>query len=220
MNKLKCATILNICLFALEVFAVGWMMSGISGGILSASKLSVLKLFTVDSNILLGIAALIAAIDEGKVLKGKKAEVSPGSYICKLIGTVSVSLTMLVTVFFLAPTTAATYGFFASFYYSNFFLHLFNPVMSIVIFLLFEKTDMISRKKIFTALIPVAIYEFYYALVAILHSSNGVIAEGYDWYGFFIGGIKSAVIVLPLILAISYGIGYTLWRLNRRKPVG
>ena len=66
MNKLKCATMLNICLFALEVFAVSWMISGISGGILSASRLSVLKLFTVDSNILLGIAALIAAIDEGK----------------------------------------------------------------------------------------------------------------------------------------------------------
>lgn len=215
MKKRRYAVILNACLFLLEVFAVVWMMSGISGGILSASRLSVLKFFTVDSNILMGIAALIAAVDEGRVLKGIKAEVSQGVYLFKLVGTVGVTLTMLVTVFFLAPTTAATYGFFASFYYSNFFLHLLNPVLSIIIFVLFEKTDKISRGQIFTALIPVAIYEIYYALAAILNSENGVISEGYDWYGFFIGGISSAFIVLPLILVISYCISYTLWRINR-----
>ncbi len=217
MKKIKTAFIMNICLFVLETFAIVWMMSGISGGILTASRLEMLKFFTVDSNILMGMIALIAAIDEWKVLKGKQSEIRVGSFVLKLIGTVGVTLTMLVTVFFLTPTTAKTYGFFALFYDSNFFLHLLNPILSLVVFLGFEKTTKIHFKHTFSGIIPMAVYAVYYITAALMHAENGVIADGYDWYGFFFGGVSSILFVLPLMLLITYAIGFVLWKLNRRK---
>lgn len=215
MNDLKKAYILNLCLFVLEVFAIGWMMSGLSGGVLSARKLATLKYFTVDSNILLGIAALIAAIDQRKVLRGEKGEVSLSTLILKLSGTFGGTLTMLVTIFFLGPTLGRTYGFFSLFEKSNFFLHLVNPVLGIVTFLCFEKSFRIAFRHTFTAIIPLVLYAVYYVIVTLSHTVNGVVAKGYDWYGFFFLGVKSAYIVLPVIIVISWLISFALWKLNR-----
>lgn len=214
-DKTKKAYILNICIFALEVFAVGWMMSGLSAGVLSAPRLSTLKYFTIDSNILMGIFALIAAFDQGRVLRGKKDEVSDEIYVLKLFGTVGVTLTMLVTIFFLGPTIGRTYGFFSLFEKSNFFLHLANPVLSIIIFLCFEKSTKIAFRHTFTGTIPMVLYAVYYVSETVRHMENGVIAKGYDWYGFFFLGIKSAFIVLPILFIITWLISAVLWRLNK-----
>ena len=54
-NTIRIAFIANIILTLLEIFSVSWMMSGISGGILSAAGLRVLKYFTVEDFCLLGI---------------------------------------------------------------------------------------------------------------------------------------------------------------------
>ena len=215
MNDLKKAYILNRCLFVLEVFAIGWMMSGLSGGVLSARRLATLKYFTVDSNILLGIAALIAAIDQRKVLRGEKGGVSLSTLILKLSGTFGGTLTMLVTIFFLGPTLGRTYGFFSLFEKSNFFLHLVNPVLGIVTFLCFERSSRIAFRHTFTAIIPLVLYAVYYVIVTLSHTVNGVVAKGYDWYGFFFLGVKSAYIVLPVIIVISWLISFALWKLNR-----
>ncbi len=110
MKKRKIAFALNLVIVVFTVIALVWMTSGIHAGLLAESKLAALKFFTVDSNILMGIASLIVAIDLWKVIKGKKDVLSIFSYVAALIGTVGVTLTMLVTVFFLAPTMAATYG--------------------------------------------------------------------------------------------------------------
>lgn len=217
MKRIKTAFVLNICIFLLEVFAIGWMMSGNSSGLLTAARLRTLRYFTIDSNILMGIVALLIGIDQWKVLKGKKNEVSASSYVLKLVGTASVTLTMLITVFFLLPTTAATYGYFALFAYSNFFLHLLNPIVSIVSFLCFEKTKKIAFKHTFTAIIPMLLYAVYYVGAAVSHAENGVIAPGYDWYGFFFAGLRSGIFVVPILILLTYGISFSLWKLNRRN---
>ena len=216
MKKMKVAFGLNVLIFMLELFAVIWMMSGKGGGILSGSRLSALKYFTVDSNILLGITAIIAAIDEKRVLDGKKSGVSTSTLIAKLVGTVGVTLTMIVTVFYLVPITAAAYGVFALFTYSNFFLHLLNPILAIITFLFFEQTDCIAFRHTFTGIIPMLIYAVYYVSVALAHSSDGRVLKGYDWYGFFAFGTESAVIIVPILILLTYGISFLLWKLNRR----
>ena len=214
-DDLKKAYIMNICIFVLEVFAVTWMMSGLSGGVLTSSRLATLKYFTIDSNILMGIFALIAVFDQRKVLNGKKDEVSVRTYVLKLVGTVGVTLTMLVTIFFLGPTMGKTYGFFSLFEKSNFFLHLVNPVLSIIVFLCFEKSTKIAFRHTFTGTIPMILYAVYYVAETVRHMENGAIAKGYDWYGFFFLGIKSAFIVLPILLIITWLISAALWKLNK-----
>ncbi len=216
MKKMKVAFGLNVLIFMLELFAVIWMMSGKGGGILSGSRLSALKYFTVDSNILLGITAIIAAIDEKRVLDGKKSGVSTSTLIAKLVGTVGVTLTMIVTVFYLVPITAAAYGVFALFTYSNFFLHLLNPILAIITFLFFEQTDKIAFRHTFTGIVPMLIYAVYYVSTALAHSSDGRVLKGYDWYGFFAFGTESAVIIVPILILLTYGISFLLWKLNRR----
>ena len=215
MKDLKRAYILNICIFALEVFSIGWMWSGLSGGVLTASKFTALKFFTVDSNILMGIAALAAFIEQNKILKGKKANASTGTAVFKLSGTVSVTLTMLITMFFLAPNAVKTTGFFSLFAYSNFFLHLVNPVLSIIVFVCFEKSRAIPFRHTFTGTIPLVLYAVYYIYEVLTHMTNGIPARGYDWYGFFIREISSVFIVLPILLLLTYGISFVLWKLNR-----
>ncbi len=217
MKKHKTAFILNICIFFFIAFAVIWMMVGDSSGPLMATGLNVLKYYTVDSNILMGIFALIAAFNEWKVLKGKQAEIPASCYTLQLTGAVGVTLTMLVTVFFLLPTTIEKLGPFALFYGCNFFLHLVNPILSIICFVCFEKTDRIPFRMTFAGIIPMAIYAVYYVTVTLTHVRNGVIMPGYDWYGFFFAGASSVIIVVPILVLFTWGIGLGLWKLNRRN---
>ena len=124
---------------------------------------------------------------------------------------------MLVTIFFLGPTLGRTYGFFSLFEKSNFFLHLANPVLSIVVFLCFEKSTKIAFRHTFTGIIPMVIYAVYYVSETVRHMENGQIAKGYDWYGFFFLGIRSAFIVLPILFIITWLISAVLWKLNKTK---
>lgn len=216
MSNPKKAFYANICLFLLEVFAVGWMMSGISGGVFTGARIRALRYFTVDSNILMGMIALLAAVDERKIIKGEKQDLSALIYTLKLAGTVGVTLTMLITIFFLAPKSAATTGYFSLFYNSNLFLHLVNPLFSIVSFLLFEKTDRIPFRDTFAGVIPMILYAVYYVEEALRHSKDGAIAAGYDWYGFFFDGVRSVVTVLPVMVLLTYVISLVLWKWNRK----
>ena len=216
-NTIRIAFIANIILTLLEIFSVSWMMSGISGGILSAAGLRVLKYFTVDSNIFLGFASGIAAIEEYRVLKGKKEEVSHFICLLKLSATAAVTVTMLVTVFFLEPTMGRYFGYLALFAHSNFFLHLFNPLAAIVTWVCFERNDMLVSKDALLAAIPTLLYAIYYVIEVLTHTVNGVIQPGYDWYGFFVLGLKSAVIVLPVFVLFTCLVNLVLYRVGKRK---
>ncbi|MCR5135782.1 MAG: hypothetical protein K6C12_01600 [Oscillospiraceae bacterium] len=212
----KKACILNILLFLLVLFSIIWMMSGITKSALSISGFSSLRYFTVDSDILLGILSLAAAVDEWRVWKGGKTEVSTRTLVLKLVATVGVSLTMLVTVFFLAPTTFRQYGWFGMFKGSNFFLHLVNPILAIAVFLRYEGSGRLPFAHTFTAFVPMLLYAVYYLAETLSHVENGVIAKGYDWYGFFFNGVSSAWIMVPLLIAVTYAISFALWRLSVR----
>ena len=115
MEKLRTAYRLNLIIVFFVLISTLWMMSGITGGPLSAGKLAMFRFFTVDSNILMGIIALLAALEQRKVLKGRKERVCPATYVLLLTGTVGVTLTMLVTIFFLEPTMAPQFGLFGLF---------------------------------------------------------------------------------------------------------
>ena len=196
----------------LELFSVTWMMSGLSKGILSGGGWRVLKYFTIDSNIYLGVVSLAAALHFYDVHKRKKNEASMIIYRLKLSGTAAVSVTMLVTVFFLEPTMGRYFGYFALFANANLFLHLLNPLAAIATWICFERNDALSRKDVLLTTLPTLLYAIYYAAEVLLHSENDIIQSGYDWYGFFAWGLKSAVIVLPLFLVFTYLVCFALYK--------
>ena len=83
-------------------------------------------------------------------------------------------------------------------------------------FVCFEKTNQIDFIYTFAGIIPMLIYAVYYLAAALSHTQNGMIAKGYDWYGFFFAGTRSVVIVVPIIVLLTYGISAVLWKWNRK----
>ena len=144
-----------------------------------------LKYYTVDSNILMGIAALMTAIAQRRVIRGQAAEVPEAVQILKLAGTVSVTLTMLITIFFLGPTIGRVYGFFSLFANSSLFLHLINPLVAIAVFAWLERPGRIPKGKILWGIVPTVAYAIYYVALTLSHVAGDRIAKGYDWYEFF-----------------------------------
>lgn len=76
MKSYKISYILNMIIFILVIFSLTAMITGLEflgeGMILSANKIEVFKFFNVDSNILAGIASILFALSDYKVIKGKK----------------------------------------------------------------------------------------------------------------------------------------------------
>lgn len=217
MKRFRIAYILNLCLSLLEVLAPIWMSSGLVGGVLTTSGAEMFKFFTIDSNVLMGVIALFTALQLRQVIRGQREDLSTACYVWYLAGTVGVTLTMLVTVFFLEPTMAPQFGLFALFAGSNFLLHLFNPLLAIVAFTVYEKTRKIPFRHTLTGIVPMVLYAVFYVANCMRHAVNGMVDIAYDWYGFLAGGVKTVWIVIPVIFLFTWLISVALWRLNRRK---
>lgn len=217
LKRFRIAYILNLCLALLEVLAPIWMSSGLVGGVLTTSGAEMFKFFTIDSNVLMGVIALFTALQLRQVIRGQREDLSTACYVWYLAGTVGVTLTMLVTVFFLEPTMAPQFGLFALFAGSNFLLHLFNPLLAIVAFTVYEKTRKIPFRHTLTGIVPMVLYAVFYVANCMRHAVNGMVDIAYDWYGFLAGGVKTVWIVIPVIFLFTWLISVALWRLNRRK---
>lgn len=214
---MKRAYILNVITAVLVLFAVLWMFSGIQFGYidpdLQSFRFRIFRYYTVDSNVLMGLAAAILAREEKKVLTGQKAAVEPFYYGLKLAGVTGVTLTMLVTVCFLAP--GFENGWLICFNNSAILLHLIIPLLSIFTFLVFERTPVIPWKYTLFAILSVVIYGSCYMINCIVHASGNTVPAAADWYHFCDGGLKAGLLAFPVILLVSYGISVLLWRMGK-----
>ena len=222
MNKksLKISIVLNIINTLMVIFACYVMFSGFKfmqgrDLVLQSSKVGMFKFFTVDSNLFMSIIALIFAVKEIRLLKGKVKEIPTLYYILKLMATTSVTLTFVVVFAYLGPI--AKYGIGSLLMNANLFLHLIIPLLSIFTFIFFEKTNLLKVKDLFLAVVPTIIYGIYYILNILIHMDEGKVSPIYDWYYFVQNGVWTAVIVVPVIFTISYIISLILWKLNKKE---
>ena len=181
--------------------------------VLESTKIGMLRFFTVESNMFMGIVALIYAINEIEILKGKKEEISLKNSVLKLMGTVAVSLTFLVVFTYLGPISKN--GIPSLLMNSNLFFHLIIPVLSILVFVIFERTDKIKFRYAIFGVLPSFLYGIYYLTNILVHMENGKVSVIYDWYWFVQNGIWTAAIVAPMMLIATYVISIIIWRLNR-----
>lgn len=172
------------------------------------------RYFTTDSNLLMGIIALIFAVFQILEMKGKVKEIPSAIYLMKLIGTVEVGVTFFTVLFYLAPILGNQ--FFSMYIGHNFFYHFFVPVLSMVSFFFFETTKKIRFRTTFYSLIPVLLYGIFYAIMAFSHATDGVVPPEYDWYGFARGGILLSAFVFLGMLVASYLVTLLFWFLNRK----
>ena len=218
-KKIIISTIINIMIFVFSLLASIIMFTGFKfmhgyEPILEARSISMFKFFTVESNVFVGIVALIFAIKEIRVLTNKEVDIGKKLYILKLMATTAVGLTFLVVFTYLGPISKG--GIPSMLMNSNLFFHLIIPVLSMINFAFFEKTEKLHFKDSFYGIVPTFLYEIYYLGNIIVHMENGMVSPKYDWYWFVQNGVWTAIIVAPMILLISFIISLVLWRINRK----
>lgn len=217
MNKnYRLSLIMNIIIAVFTLIGTIVMFTGFNfmgESLLSATKVNMFQFFTVDSNILMGIASIVFIIFEIKLLGGSIKEIPKNVYLLKLMATSAVSLTFIVVFLYLGP---AKYGIWPMIQNANLFFHLLTPVLSIITFVLFEKTDKLKYSLTFCGIIPTIVYGIFYITNILVHMENGVVSTQYDFYWFVQNGVWTSVIVIPFILFVSYLISFGLWKFNKR----
>ena len=190
----------------------------------TAANLAALKYFTVDSNILVALVAIIYLCYEIALAKGKIKALPKMLHLVRLAAATGVALTMLVTACFLIPQ-------FGSHWYilyidNNFFFHLTVPLLSVIAFIFFEDTTQdqnqhkkLSLKDSIFGITPMALYAVFYTINVFVHLGNGEPLKTYDWYNFLNGKVLNALIAIPSMLIVTWGISLALWAGNR-KVVG
>jgi hypothetical protein len=219
-KKLKISLAINILIVLMTLAACIIMFTGFKfmhayPTILQSTKIGMLRFFTVQSNLFAGIISLIFATKEINILRGKTSEISKRMYVLKLMSSTAVGLTFFVVFAYLGPITP--YGVPALLMNANLFLHLIIPVLSILNFVCFERTDKLKFRNSFWGILPTVLYGIYYLTNVFIHVEDGKVSPVYDWYYFVQKGVWTAVIVVPVMLLITYIISLIIWRLNRPR---
>jgi hypothetical protein len=210
--------VLNAGIFIFTLFATVSMIVGFQFmgdvRVLSSMNVAAFRYFTVDSNVFAGIVSLAYIIWKLSPSGRGHEQLPKPLYVLKLAATTGVMLTMMVTVFFLAPRSKTTY--FAYFMNANFFMHLITPLLCIISFVFFEpaQSGRAPFALSFTGVIPMVLYAFFYIPNILLHLEDGKTSRTYDWYGFLDGGLNTIYFVIPLLIIVTWLFALGLWALN------
>ena len=208
--------IINVLIIALTVYAMIPFFTSKGDGNMQVTGLSSLKYFTNLSNYFMAFtAASFIPLNIGNIKTGGNSFPRKW-YMLKFMAAVSVTVTFLTCVFFLAPINVlrlAPYGIpplraYAMMFYGNtFILHFVTPVLSIIGTFLFEKTDSFTKKDCLWAILPVALYAAVYIVMV-------AFVKGWrDFYGFTFGG---KMYLAPVSGAVMFLATWLIARAERR----
>ena len=145
-SRMKTGAIIHVILFILEVIALIHD--------LHAFGLSMFKYYTIDSNLLQmvvsGIIAYLVLIKEKEVLP---VWLSTLHLIC----AVCLTVTFLIALLVLAPQEGLAYYFLKNVAPIN---HCIGPLLSVVTFMFFERSESLPRRTIFMPVLATLLYGF------------------------------------------------------------
>ena len=176
------------------------MVFSSTDGVLVSTGLRSLRYFTILSNLLEGFASVVFLLN----MKKEK----PWVNLLKYVAAVSVGLTFLVVVVFLGPL----FGYLFMFIGVNFWLHLIVPVLAMVEFVIYNREKYTVKDNLIASL-PMVIYGIFY-LGNIIINGVGQWPDSNDWYGFMSWGLPVGIVIFFVIVAVTYGIGLVLRKLN------
>ena len=202
MSKAKIRLIWNI-LLTITVFVV-WILSFFfwRNGALSGNGWSDLKYFTVESNLFVGITALVWLVFRFVIGEG---DVPKWLTYLKYLSTASVFVTFTVVVVFLGPL----YGYGLMFYGSNFFFHLLIPLVAIGEYVLTEE-GRISFRESLLAMIPPFLYGIGYLTNCLVNGVGSWETVRNDWYSFLEWGYGVGIAIFAVICLVAWGLGLAL----------
>ena len=162
-------------------------------------KLHIFRFFTYLSNDFSAIVSLMILIYEMMHLSSGAAALPDVLMILRFMSTVSVVITFLTVVFFLAPTI----GIFLLYKEDNLYMHVVGPALSVIEFLLVEKCLRFSSAQIIFGMIPMLAYACLYLYKVV---KTGEERGGWpDFYGFNRNGMWkiSCTAMIAAALAVS-----------------
>ncbi len=200
--------VMNIAMFVLVLISIMWFFgpegSQTGTGNMGVGKTGCFVFFTNDSNILAALCCLVLVPFNIKALKSGRDEIPQWALTLKFIGTVAVSLTMLVVVFFLGPTQ----GYGKMFSGVCLELHLICPLLAVISFCFLERGLALSKKQTWWGVVPTLIYGTVYLVMVVFTE------KWPDFYGFNIGGFwYISYVVLP---AVTYVIARGIRALHNK----
>ena len=215
-KKQKTALILNIIVFALAVigsiFCFGEIYITYTKPIEHGFKL--MKFFTVQSNVLAGITALLYIIFLLRERKTQK-KIPFVVHVLRYIATIDLIITFLVVALFLGFIVDE--GYFSMYANANFFFHFAVPVLNLISFVWFEDTPKFKIIHTLYGMIHLALYAIFYLIVAVSHFKNGAVDLYYDWYAFAQKGLPLAFVCGGIVIGLGYLVAYLLYKVKKRK---
>ena len=179
---------------------------------LIAENLEYLKYFTVLSNLLGGLTALIYAVALALRLCRVIRRVPGWVTLLKYVSATLLALTFCVVLCYIGPKT----GFRSAYRGANLWYHLIIPVLSVGDFVLLDRSGRLTLSATLLPLIPTALYGGCY-LANLIHNGYGGRGHPNDWYGFADNGAAGVYVVLAGMLAACWGLAWLIGRTRRMK---
>lgn len=200
--------------YVLEILVVlttigSWMRMYLTGGgsLLSSRGLMSLKYYTTLSNIFAGIAAVIMIVVLARTKSGK---VPVWAAVTKFASAVTVSVTFLVTLFFLAPTM----GIGGLYKGELMFMHAVGPVLTVVSFFMNRDLPEMKTSSALLATLPTILYGGVYSANIMLNGVGSGMNTN-DWYGFAAAGIHTVPFVYALMVLLTYLLSRVMRKVKR-----
>ena len=201
--------------YVLEILVVlttigSWMRMYLTGGgsLLSSRGLMSLKYYTTLSNIFAGIAAVIMIVVLARTKSGK---VPVWAAVTKFASVVTVSVTFLVTLFFLAPTM----GIGGLYKGELMFMHAVGPVLTVVSFFMNRDLPEMKPSSALWATLPTTIlYGGVYSANIMLNGVGSGMNTN-DWYGFAAAGVHTVPFVYALMVLLTYLLSCVMRKVKR-----
>lgn len=215
-SHLKASLVIKLISFVASVY----------GLCLTIKEFSSFTYYTTLSNVAMDITLAIAIYFDWILLTKDKNYKTNGFYIFKYMMTVMISLTLLIYMCILAPTSKA--GFFGSYfnnYAGSFGVHFVGPLFAIIDFLLYDYNYKSQKKHCIFAVIPPLCYVAFVVILSQTGYRWGQMYAPYNflnygaptgWFGWDLSQLSSTslgigvayLIVVLLIFFILLGLLY------------
>ena len=204
------AAVINLVIAAVTVLCLIRFFTVGGGGNMKNFGFGMFRFFTVDSNVFCALASLCLLPYQCAAAVNGKTRIPKWAQLFKFLGTVTVTLTMLVVIAFLYPATKDLAGMYGG---VNFHMHLAGPLLAIYSFCFLENDNLLGKGKRFAPLIPVLVYgTLYFVMVVVIGTERG----GWeDFYMFNQGG--RWYITYAVIAVVSSLISLAEFALNQRR---
>ncbi len=192
---------INVVIVVLTLIGTILSFTAKDGEALSVRGFASLKFFTVDSNILEGIASLLLIIVAKTKRDGRPV------HLLKFSAASAVGVTFLTVIAFLGPL----YGYEKMYLRANFLFHLLIPLLAMAEFVIFNEIKLTIRDCLWCPAV-VILYGIGYIINLFV---NGF--EQGDFYGFVNWGFGTGLGIFAVICLVSFGIGMVLRKISTNR---